>query len=77
MKESNAVLLDAIHTAEMLGVHRATVFKLNASGKMPRPVKLGRATRWWRDELLEWVGAGCPPRSKWEARNAAPIRKIR
>ncbi|MDR1613855.1 MAG: AlpA family phage regulatory protein, partial [Planctomycetota bacterium] len=62
-----AVMVDATQAAAMMGIHRATVFKLLSAGKFPRPVKLGRATRWVKDELLAWIAAKCPPLAKWEA----------
>ena len=70
-----AVMVDATQAGAMVGLHRATVFKLVSAGKFPRPVKLGRATRWVKDELTAWIVAKCPPLAKWEAMNAAPSRK--
>ena len=40
---------------------------LNAIGKIPRPIRLGRSIYWRPDELKAWVAAGCPDRVTWEA----------
>lgn len=50
--------------AVFLGISKATVCRLNATGKIPRPV------RWDRWTIEEWLAAGAPPRDKWEAMQA-------
>ena len=60
------LLLGAKQVGLMLGISRSTVHRLNAEGRLPRPVRLGRAARWRREELAQWVEAGCPPRERWE-----------
>ena len=35
-------------------------------GKVPKPLKLGRLHFWRYDELVLWVGAGCPSRKNWD-----------
>jgi len=49
----------------MLGVSRSHFYSLQASGRLPLPVRLGGAVRWRRTELEMWVLAGCPPRDRW------------
>ncbi len=61
-----SALLDVTQVAAMAGLHRATVFKLVSAGKFPKPIKLGRSTRWSKRELIAWIAAKCPPLSKWE-----------
>ena len=68
MNNDTPALLDVTQVAAMAGLHRATVFKLVSAGKFPRPIKLGRSTRWVKDELLAWIAAKCPPLGKWEKR---------
>jgi len=58
--------LTAIQAAKLLGVSRSHFFKLASSGRLPLPVRLGRAVRWRRDELVEWLEAGCPTLDKWQ-----------
>ena len=69
MNNDTPALLDVTQVAAMAGLHRATVFKLVSAGKFPRPIKLGRSTRWVKDELLAWIAAKCPPVGKWEKRS--------
>jgi excisionase family DNA binding protein len=61
------ILVTVDEAAEMCRMSRAMFYKLHAAGKTPRCVKLGRLTRWRRQELLDWIKAGCPSRGKWEA----------
>ena len=60
------ILLDAEEVGLILNLSRATVYRLNAEGRLPRPVHLGRSTRWRREELVQWVQIGCPSRERWE-----------
>ncbi len=62
-----AALLDRPGVAALLKVSRSFVQKLHDTGRLPMPVRLGRAVRWRRDELLAWIDAGCPSRDSWEA----------
>ena len=62
----DSMLIDAKEAAALCGLSRSTWFKLCASGKIPKPLKLGRLTLWRRDELARWVAAGCPARAKWD-----------
>lgn len=42
--------------ATMLGLSKATVYKLIAAGEFPRGVKLGpRARGWTEKEIREWI----------------------
>ena len=52
--------------AALLGVSLRQVWRLNAAGKLPRPVRLGGAVRWLRKEIEAFVEAGCPDRQTWE-----------
>ena len=58
--------LTAEEVAELLGISRAHVFRLQSSGKLPKPIRLGRAVRWPRTTLEAWLAAGAPPRDRWE-----------
>lgn len=59
--------LPAADAARLLGVSRATFFKLHSAGRVPLPVYLTpRCPRWRRSELLAWLGAGCPDRQTWQ-----------
>jgi predicted DNA-binding transcriptional regulator AlpA len=43
--------------AELLGMSRATLWKLSRLGQLPRPVKIGNMTRWRRDEVYGVIDA--------------------
>jgi predicted DNA-binding transcriptional regulator AlpA len=64
---SNALLVAAKQAATMCGKSLRTWRSWDSAGWIPRPVRIGRSTLWRVDELREWVAAGCPHRSEWEA----------
>ncbi len=55
-----SALLDVANVAQLLCCSVRHVYRLADAGKMPRPLKLGGANRWRRDELEEWILNGCP-----------------
>lgn len=58
--------------AELLDVSERHVWKMLASGRFgPQPVRLGRAVRFSRAELVAWLEAGCPPREQWQQTRGA------
>jgi predicted DNA-binding transcriptional regulator AlpA len=60
------LLVDAETLARMLGVSRATVFNMNADGRLgPMPIRIGTRTLWRTEELARWVAGKCPPRERW------------
>ena len=67
MPEPNEQLaLTANDVARLLGISRAHVFRLQNSGRLPKPIRLGRAVRWPRANLEAWLEAGAPTRDRWE-----------
>lgn len=60
--------VDADGLAELLSVSRALVFKLDAAGRLPRGLYLGRRRVWSVAEVAEWLRAGAPSREDWEAK---------
>jgi excisionase family DNA binding protein len=67
-KALEPLLLSAADLAELLRVSVATVWRLRAAGKLPRPsTALGKQlVRWNREEIDRWVALGCPPLATWE-----------
>jgi predicted DNA-binding transcriptional regulator AlpA len=61
------LVLSAADLARDLRVSVKTIWRLDASGKIPRPIRVGRLLRWDRGEIVRWIAAGGPPRSEWEA----------
>ena len=60
------LLLSASELSSMLGVAKCTIWTWHSGGKIPRPVKIGRTTRWKRREIEDWLEADAPPRERWE-----------
>jgi predicted DNA-binding transcriptional regulator AlpA len=55
-----AELLD-VKAVSALGVGSTRhVFRLAESERMPAPVKIGALVRWRRQEIIDWISAGCP-----------------
>lgn len=71
MTTTESLLVDATEAAILCGMSRAAWYKHLSSGKVPRPVKIESLSRWRRQELMEWIAAGCPSRSKWDSLNEA------
>jgi predicted DNA-binding transcriptional regulator AlpA len=60
------LLVDARSLAALLGVSLRTVRALDASGRIPEPIKLSPGClRWRHAEVCDWIAAGCPPREVW------------
>jgi len=46
---------------DVLNVGERSLWRWSRSGAAPAPIRInGRTVRYRRDELLEWVKAGCP-----------------
>ena len=66
-EEQTGLAVDAAELAKLLQVSLRHVNALNASGRLPKPFRLGRSVRWPREELVRWIAAGAPSRDEWEA----------
>ena len=66
-------LVDARMAAEVCGVSARFWHQLNASGKVPKPLKLGRRCLWSLEELDRWIRGGCPERGRWDEKRAEKI----
>ncbi len=58
--DTTPVLLTADEVAAMLNVSERTLWRLLSGGKVPKPVRFGRSTRWRDSEVREWIERGCP-----------------
>jgi len=58
------LLLTTAEAAELLSIGERTLWRWSRSGICPRPISIGigprPAVRYGRDELLDWIRAGCP-----------------
>ena len=61
-----ALTLNAKQAAAMLNVSVRQLWRLNSTGRLPRPIRLGHCVRWRKAELEAFVEAGCPTRERWE-----------
>src|SRR5262245_22574590 len=69
--------LAAADAAKFLGVSASQFYDLDARGFLPEPALLGdrRCRRWCRRELLAWLLAGAPPRTRWSMMRDSVMRK--
>jgi prophage regulatory protein len=58
-------LLAAPEASALCSSSTASWHRGNASGLIPRPLKIGGLVRWSRRELMAWIEHGCPPRQQW------------
>jgi predicted DNA-binding transcriptional regulator AlpA len=66
-KGPDPLLLTAKQASAVCGRSLRSWRSWDSAGRIPRPVRLGRATMWRRRELEDWIEAGCPSRVNWEA----------
>jgi predicted DNA-binding transcriptional regulator AlpA len=60
--------LTAADVGRLLATSERSVRRAHHAGKLPRGLRVtAKCLRWRRDELLEWIAAGCPDRKRWEA----------
>ena len=62
--------LDAKTLARLLGVSVRHVRRMDASGKLPAAVRLGRSKRWLAGTIQAWLKAGAPDQRTWGHRKA-------
>jgi len=68
--------VDANDAAHLIGVSRATWWRMHSAGRVPLPVRLATRTPRWRvDELREWLLAGAPNRATWNAQREQEGRR--
>ena len=54
------MMMTAEEIADCLQVSTRTVWRLKAKGDLPKSVKVGRAVRWRRSDIVQWIEQGCP-----------------
>jgi excisionase family DNA binding protein len=59
--------LSAADLARRLGVSLRHLRRLNATGEIPKPCRLGQSVRWPLAEIEAWLAAGAPDRETWDA----------
>jgi predicted DNA-binding transcriptional regulator AlpA len=63
---SEQLLLTAYEAAGICSVSVRNWRIWDSAGKVPRPIRIGRARLWRLAELHAWVAASCPRREAWE-----------
>jgi excisionase family DNA binding protein len=69
------LLLTDREAAALCGLGRSTWHSLQAAGKVPPGLKIGRSRRWRRAELLAWIEAGAPDARTWAAMREQQARR--
>ncbi len=59
--------------AKRLRISIRQVRRLDKSGSLPLPLKIGALKRWDPDEIDRWVKAGAPERAMWEKQRDAEL----
>ena len=60
------LMVTRTQASELLQLSTRTIDNLKRDGLMPEPIRIGRAVRWNRAELVAWVDAGCPDCTEWK-----------
>ena len=71
--DDSTELLTAGDLARRLRVSLRQVRRLNKSGAVPAPLKIGQCVRWHSDEIDRWLKDGAPARSEREKRRDAEL----
>ena len=53
-------LIDIKAVSQMLACSQRHVFRLIATDRIPKPIKLGGCLRFSRDSIEAWIEKGCP-----------------
>jgi excisionase family DNA binding protein len=69
------LLIADVEAARLLGISRAHLHRLRVAGRFPEAIRLGRALRFDRAELVEWAAQKCPDLATWRAMRAAAGRR--
>ena len=61
------IAVSAREAGRLFGIAERSWRRLDSSGQVPRPIRVGSSVRWLVQELEEWGRQGCPDRARWEA----------
>jgi predicted DNA-binding transcriptional regulator AlpA len=62
--------VNVAQAARLCGISEGHFYGLTRTGRFgPTPIRLGRSVRYLRQEILDWLKAGAPPRQRWDARH--------
>ncbi len=66
LESTERLAIPASEVAKLLNVSERHIWAMTSSGRLPRPIRLGRSVRWDRAGLEAWLAAGGPRRDEWE-----------
>ncbi len=55
MAVNELVMWTRAQVAEACGVSETTIIRWRRSGRLPRPIRLGKLARWSADEIRAWA----------------------
>jgi excisionase family DNA binding protein len=58
--ELQPLLIDAADVATLTGLALRTIRRLDAAGRIPDKVRIGRMVKFQAEEVRRWIAAGCP-----------------
>jgi len=64
------LVVSAQELASLLRLGLRTLRTMDASGRLPKPIRIGHSVRWSLEEIKDWLAADGPRRTEWEARKA-------
>lgn len=71
-QEVDQLLLRNRDVAQLICVSESHLHELKQTGRFgPTPIRLGRAVRYSKNELVAWLQHGAPSRSQWRAMAAS------
>ena len=62
----DCLAISAMNLARLLQISLRHLRRLDETGKIPRPIRLGGSVRWRSNEITSWLAAGAPDRRTWE-----------
>ncbi len=65
--DDSIALLNVKSLAAMLSVSVRSIWKMDASGKLPEAIRFAGNVRWRKDEIMAWIDSGAPTRERWMA----------
>lgn len=64
--KDESILLNTTRASELIGCSKQALRNWHLFGRVPVPIVIGNRFYWKRDELLQWIEAGCPNRQEWK-----------
>lgn len=62
--DRQTLLLNVNEVGAEVGLSSRTIWNLRNAGKIPPPIRIGRAIRWKRSDIEQWIAQGCPDVSR-------------